>query len=223
MPRTRRAHGAGRLRAAIGLALPARHDQRHVHRDEPGGLSSSDTIRVVVRDTTGPEIRSLTASPSVIPATGVMTPVALAVSVVDAADPSPACLVTRIASSVKDLDRNGVPDASITGPLTVLLEAATRKRKDRSYTITVRCTDASGNTSKERAVVVNLSTTVSRGCAGLRTRGRGGVLGRRPHRCLASRLDALVPGRTPRWLNCSSPSHRGHFKREKIHANKLFS
>jgi hypothetical protein len=36
----------------------------------------------------------------------------------------------------------------------VSLEAATRKNRDRTYTITVRCTDASGNPSRDKTTVV---------------------------------------------------------------------
>ncbi|MEO8680483.1 MAG: hypothetical protein ABI665_15630 [Vicinamibacterales bacterium] len=39
-------------------------------------------------------------------------------------------------------------------PLTLNVDAIARKKKDRTYTITVRCTDASGNSSKERSAVV---------------------------------------------------------------------
>jgi hypothetical protein len=47
-----------------------------------------------------------------------------------------------------------IPDWRITGPLSVSLEAATRKHKDRNYVITIKCTDASGNSSKEKTTVV---------------------------------------------------------------------
>jgi len=81
--------------------------------------------------------------------------VTLTVDVYDVADQTPACSVTKVTSNVKDVDHNGVPDWSIgTVPLTVSLEAATKKNKDRNYKITVKCTDASGNASSEKTIVV---------------------------------------------------------------------
>ena len=97
---------------------------------------------------------SVTPSASVLPPNGLMTPVTFAVITTDVADPNPSCLVTRVTSNVRDLDHNGVPDWSISGALSVSLEAATRKHKDRNYVITIKCTDASGNSSKEKATVV---------------------------------------------------------------------
>jgi hypothetical protein len=83
-----------------------------------------------------------------------MTPVTLSVIATDVADPNPSCLVTKVTSNVQDVDHDGVPDWSITGPLSVSLEAATPKNKDRNYVITIKCADASGNASKENATVV---------------------------------------------------------------------
>jgi len=34
------------------------------------------------------------------------------------------------------------------------VQAVARKTRDRSYTITVRCTDASGNSSKDKTAIV---------------------------------------------------------------------
>lgn len=118
------------------------------------GNVATDTFPVTVRDTTDPEIVSVTPSASVLPPNGLMTPVTFSVITTDVVDPNPSCLVTRVTSNVRDVDHDGVPDWSITGPLSVSLEAATRKHKDRNYVITIKCTDASGNSSKEKTTVV---------------------------------------------------------------------
>jgi hypothetical protein len=118
------------------------------------GNVATDTFPVTVRDTTDPVIVSVMPSASVLVPSGLMTPVILSVIATDVADPNPSCLVTKVTSNVQDVDHNGVPDWSITGPLSVSLEAATPKNKDRNYVVTIKCTDASGNSSKESATVV---------------------------------------------------------------------
>jgi hypothetical protein len=80
--------------------------------------------------------------------------VTLSVIATDVTDSNPTCLVTKVTSSVRDVNHDGVPDWSITGPLSVSLEAATPKNNDRNYVITIACTDASGNSSKGTATVV---------------------------------------------------------------------
>ena len=118
------------------------------------GKTDTASIIVRVRDTVAPDIVSVTPSLTTLAPTGLMTAVTLAVVVHDVVDLTPSCSVTKVTSNVKDVDHNGAPDWSITGPLTVSLEAATKKNKDRNYTITVKCTDASGNASSERTTVV---------------------------------------------------------------------
>jgi len=122
---------------------------------DASGNVATDDFPVTVRDTTDPEIVSI-APPSgfTLQPTGLPTPVTFTVDVQDIVDPHPSCLVTRVTSNVRDVDHDGVPDWSITLPLTVSLEAATPKHKDRNYVVTIKCTDASGNSSKEKTTVV---------------------------------------------------------------------
>jgi hypothetical protein len=47
-----------------------------------------------------------------------------------------------------------VIDWTITGPLTLNVQAVARRSMDRTYTITVKCTDASGNASKGQTAIV---------------------------------------------------------------------
>jgi fibro-slime domain-containing protein len=121
---------------------------------DAAGNSRSGAFTIVVRDTIAPDIAGITPSMTALPPTGLMTAVTFGVDVTDAADASPVCAVTRVSSNVHDADRNGVPDWQITGPLSVSLEAATRNNRDRVYTITVRCSDASGNPSRDKTTVV---------------------------------------------------------------------
>jgi len=130
------------------------------------GKTDMASIIVRVRDTVAPDITSVLLSAATLPPigpaltltlppTGQMTTVTLTVAVQDVVDLAPSCSVTKVTSNVKDVDHDGVPDWSIgTVPLTVSLEAATKKNKDRNYKITVKCTDASGNASSEKTIVV---------------------------------------------------------------------
>jgi hypothetical protein len=107
---------------------------------------------VIVRDKTPPRILSIKAVPDVLwPANGKLVPVKLVVQAVDNCGP-----VTSRISSVRS---NEPPDASepdwvITGDLTLLLRAERSAHgHGRVYTITVQCSDASGNTSTGTVLV----------------------------------------------------------------------
>jgi hypothetical protein len=81
-----------------------------------------------------------------------MVPVAVQVSATDDVDPGAACSISGVVNS----DRRGVgadPDVAITGPLTVSLRARRFDDRARRYTISVRCTDVSGNVSTATTVV----------------------------------------------------------------------
>jgi beta-lactamase superfamily II metal-dependent hydrolase/predicted extracellular nuclease len=118
------------------------------------GLTDTDTAIITVRDTTDPTIVSLTPSATVLPNTDQVVPVSIAAVAVDIVDPSPVCRITGIAGGARDLDNDGLIDWTITGTLTVDVQAVARRNADRTYTITVKCTDASGNASKDRTAMV---------------------------------------------------------------------
>jgi len=118
------------------------------------GKSDTDTTRITVRDRTEPTIVSVTPSVTLLPDTDETVPVAIAVVVTDVVDPAPACRITRVRGGRQDLDDDGVIDWTITGDLTLNIDANARRHSDRIYEITVTCTDASGNTSVERTAVV---------------------------------------------------------------------
>jgi hypothetical protein len=118
------------------------------------GRTDTDTAIITVRDTTDPTIVSLTPSVTLLPNTDLVVPVSIAAIAADIVDASPVCRITAVAAGGRDLDKDGVIDWTITGALTLDIQAVARRNKDRTYTITVRCTDASGNASKEKTAVV---------------------------------------------------------------------
>jgi hypothetical protein len=120
----------------------------------PAACSSS--VKVV--DTTAPTIASVTATPnSLWPPNHQMVPVAVAVSVSDVCDASASCQIKSVASNepINGLgDGDTSPDWVITGPLTLQLRAErAEKGSGRTYTITVECTDGSGNSSTKTVTV----------------------------------------------------------------------
>ena len=86
-------------------------------------------------------------------------PVAVTVDVSDICDASPTCKIVSVTSN-EPVDDKGdgktAPDWQIVGDLAVTLRAERAGTlSGRVYTITVRCTDDSGNSS-ERAVAVSV-------------------------------------------------------------------
>jgi hypothetical protein len=144
------------------VTLPlGRHEITLVARDALGG-TSSDVVVIEVVDTQVPEIRDVTATPSSLwPPNHTMTPVMVAVDVSDNCDEAPVCRIISVASNepANSLgDGNTSPDWVITGPLTVELRAERAgPGSGRVYTITVQCTDASGNTGATREVLVTVA------------------------------------------------------------------
>ena len=126
--------------------------------DDGKGGTVSDTVVVTVVDTTPPSIGTVTANPSVLwPPDHLMTPVTVTVGVSDLCDAAPACQIFAISSNepIKGLgDGDTAPDWVITGNLTVSLRAErSGTGSGRVYTIMVRCTDASGNSSTKSVAV----------------------------------------------------------------------
>jgi hypothetical protein len=128
---------------------------------DDSGHSGGDTQLVTIQDTTPPTISSLSATPSSLwPPNHKMVPVTLSVSVTDVCDATPSCQIVSVTSN-EPTDGTGdgstAPDWEITGPLTVNLRAERAgNRHGRTYTVTVRCTDGSGNSSM-RSVPVNVA------------------------------------------------------------------
>lgn len=119
--------------------------------DDAGNSAQAQTTVTVV-DTTPPVINSAEADRSVLwPPNHKLRPVTVTVSATDICDASLTCTIIAVASNepVDALgDGNSEPDWLITGDLAVELRAERSGQGiGRIYTITVRCTDDSGNAS----------------------------------------------------------------------------
>jgi hypothetical protein len=125
---------------------------------DDAGNSSTATTTVTIVDTTPPIINAVTANPSTLwPPNHKLRPVVLSVDVSDICDAHLDCSIISVSSNepVDGLgDGDTAPDWIITGNLTVNLRAERSGiGNGRVYTITVRCTDDSGNSSTKAAVV----------------------------------------------------------------------
>lgn len=123
--------------------------------DDNGATDTCDAT-VTVEDQEPPEISSVTANPNKLwPPNHKMVPVVLAVDATDNCDS--VCQIALVESNepVNGLgDGNTAPDWIITGDLTVKLRAErSGTGSGRIYTITVECTDQSGNSSTDTTTV----------------------------------------------------------------------
>ena len=120
---------------------------------DAAGNVASRSIPFQVLDKTAPKIQSLTATPSTISATMNSqpnpVPVTISVMATDNCDPAPVSKIVRVTSS------DSLPgEFQITGDLTLkLAPVAHTSKQGRTYTITVRCIDASGNCSDAQVTV----------------------------------------------------------------------
>jgi hypothetical protein len=118
--------------------------------------NDTDTLAVTVTDTTPPTITNVSASPSVLgPPNQKLVDVTVKYSVKDNCD-QPAC--TLSVASNEPINGTGEGDASrdweIVGPNKVRLRAErARSGTERIYTITISCTDTSGNSSTKTVAV----------------------------------------------------------------------
>jgi hypothetical protein len=115
------------------------------------GQASETSTSVTVGDTTPPVIASVTAAPNMLwPPNHKLVPVSVSVSDSDACDQHPACKIAQITSN----EPISPADAQITGASTAKLTSERLGNGDgRIYTLTVQCTDASGNSSSGTTTV----------------------------------------------------------------------
>ncbi|PYQ50633.1 MAG: hypothetical protein DMF59_10310 [Acidobacteria bacterium] len=118
-----------------------------------GFTTASDTVAVTISDTVAPAIRTVTATPSVLwPPNHKMIPVTVTVAASDICDPAVRCRIVEVTSNEPDDEA-----WKIDGDLTVQLKAErSGNGNGRLYTITIRCTDASGNPSSKTTVTVTV-------------------------------------------------------------------
>lgn len=115
------------------------------------GQASADTTAVTVLDSTAPTITSVSASPATIwPPNHKMVPVRVIAAATDTCGAA-TCTLASITSNESvngHGDGNTAVDWQITGPNTADVRAErSGGGSGRVYTLTVRCTDASGNAS----------------------------------------------------------------------------
>ena len=125
--------------------------------DGKGG-SSTDTVDVSIADTIAPSINSIAATPTLLsPPNHSMIPVAVNISASDICSPTTACKIVSVNSNepANGLgDGDTAPDWEINGNLEVMLRAERAGTgSGRIYTITVQCTDVSGNSVTKNTVV----------------------------------------------------------------------
>jgi hypothetical protein len=118
---------------------------------DPQGETSTCTATVTVVDTTTPKISPVSATPnSLWPPNHRLMPVTIAASATDNCDPNAGCRIVSVSSN----EQGTQPEWQITGPLTVNLRSErSGSGSGRVYTITVRCTDRSGNSSTKPVTV----------------------------------------------------------------------
>jgi hypothetical protein len=124
---------------------------------DTAGNSASKDISLKITDRTAPVIQSISVNPNVLAnVNNKFVPVTVSAIATDNCDASPECRIVRIRSNDPDCDHDRDCDdgIQITGQLTAKLQASHNDGgRRRVYTITVRCTDASGNSSKAEVTV----------------------------------------------------------------------
>jgi len=134
-----------------GSVVPAGQNMITVTVTDLYGNSATRDVALIVADTTAPTINSATATPNMLsPPNHQMVPLTISVSVSDSCDPAPTGKIIGVSCNETSDPR----DVQITGDLTLNL-AATRNPAGggRVYTITIRCSDASGNNSDSMVTV----------------------------------------------------------------------
>jgi hypothetical protein len=117
---------------------------------DAAGNSSSANVPLNIVDTTAPLFQALSVSPNVLsPSNNKLVPVTVSPLVTDNCDAAP---VTKIIS-VTCNETTSPGDIQITGNLTALLAASKGSSGNRVYTITVKSTDASSNSSTAQVTV----------------------------------------------------------------------
>jgi HYR domain-containing protein len=113
--------------------------------------TTTGSFHVTVVDTTPPSITSLTANPaSLWPDDHKMVNVTITGTATDLVDTNPTLTILSVTSdqpATTNHNQNQSPDWVITGPMTLQLRRERSNGQDRTYTITVKVTDFSGNSS----------------------------------------------------------------------------
>jgi len=134
------------------VALPLGIHTITLFVDDGNGGADSDEVIVTVQDTTVPNIEEATARPDLLwPPNDRMVQVTVDASASDICDAAPTCRIISVSSNEPG---DTVPAWEITGDLTVnLLARRFGTGSGRVYTILIRCTDDSGNSSDTSVAV----------------------------------------------------------------------
>jgi hypothetical protein len=136
----------------IALALGVGESESYVLRVmDAFAQTDEDSTSVEVVDRTAPVIESLVATPDRLwPPDHRLQPIELSIEVSDVCDASPTCVVTEVESDEEQLGEGSGHTANdwvISGGLGLSLRAERQGKADgRVYTVTVECSDATGNT-----------------------------------------------------------------------------
>jgi probable HAF family extracellular repeat protein len=119
-----------------------------------GEHGSRTVLLTPIVDTEPPLITSASVSTSMLqPPDGRMIPLTVSVSATDNMDPAPVCAIALVVSN--EAPSGSDADIQYTGAFTLSLRASRQGAGDgRTYTITVRCTDDSGNASTADVLVL---------------------------------------------------------------------
>ena len=113
------------------------------------GNGDITSFQVIVQDTTGPVVTSISATPNTLwPPDHKMVAVVVSATVVDAVDPAPTWKIVSVSSNQPTEgtgDGDQPVDWLITGTNTLQLRAEWSSGKERIYTITIETYDSSGN------------------------------------------------------------------------------
>jgi hypothetical protein len=122
--------------------------------DRAGNVASGG-FKVTVRDSIAPVVRKVVPRPAVLsPPNGKMVKVTLSVSASDAVGPI-RCQISEVSVSGASCSRSKGPDWRILSDTKLKLRAERcGSKSDRTYGITVRCSDGTGNPADARAEVV---------------------------------------------------------------------
>jgi probable HAF family extracellular repeat protein len=123
---------------------------------DAAGNRNSGTTTVTVVDRTAPVISAVSVNPSILRDNGKLVPIAVTVSATDNTDSAPVSRILSITSSEPVTGRGdrSSPDWVVGSGLTGQVRAErTDNRVGRVYTVTVVCTDASGNSATATASV----------------------------------------------------------------------
>jgi hypothetical protein len=136
--------------ASVPFARPLGTVVPYTAQWDGGVVSAQDTANVTVVDTTAPVVGAVSASPNLLwPPNHKLVRVRVTASASDVCDPTPSCRITGITSNEPiegTDDGDTAPDWMITADLAARLRAERAGTgTGRIYTITVACTDASGN------------------------------------------------------------------------------